>query len=169
MEPAAYGFIGSLFGALVGASASIATTAINARHSLRLQAVSKEWEKAEKFSVFQRETLLAVQIACQNLARLMTEAHIEHRKTYAASGQWAEQSLEKELNEGLGEANRALFTVAERVADNQLRGKIKQMHANITTVYLTRSPDEAHATFLKVGQEFVELMEQLGSALRSLY
>jgi len=169
MEPAAWGFIGSLFGAVVGASASVLTTAINARHSLKLQATGKEWEKAAKFSSFQHETLLTAQSAVQNLTRLMAKAYLQDRKSYAATGKWSRGSLGEELNEELGEANRLLSSMVERVADNELRGKIKQIHASITDICLATSPEDARAKFLKIGEEYDELMQHLGSTLRNLY
>lgn len=169
MEPAAWGFIGSLFGAVVGASASVLTTAINTRHSFKLQAASKEWEKAAKFSSYQHETLLAVQSAVQNLTRVAAKAHSQDRRSYAQTGKWAQGTLGKELNEELGEANRVLSTIVERVADNELRGKVKQLHGTITDVCLAVSHEDAYAKFLKTGREYDEVMQHLGSTLRNLY
>lgn len=169
MEPASWGFIGSLLGAVVGASASVATTAINARHSFRLQAASKEWEKAEKFSSFQQETLLAIQGAVQNLTRLMARAHLKDRKSYATTGVWGREPLGEELNEEIGEANRVLASMVERVANDELRGNIKHIQAGITEVIMSKSYEDAIAKFSSVAKEYNELMLLLGSTLRSLY
>lgn len=169
MEPAAWGFVGSLLGAIVGAGTSVLTTAINTRHSLKLQAAGKEWEKTAKFSSFQQDTLLTVQSSVQTLTRLMAKAHLAHRRAYSDTGKWAEVAFESGLDGDLAEANRALSCIVERVADDDLRRKIKEFHHSVTAVYMSKSPDEARRAFVAVGLEYAKIMERLGSTLRGLY
>jgi hypothetical protein len=75
MDAAAWGFIGTLFGALVGASASIGINIITS-HAATLQSTASKEAREEQRRVFQRETLLQLQDEFHRYMRLMMRTHI---------------------------------------------------------------------------------------------
>jgi gas vesicle protein len=169
LDAASWGFIGTLIGAIVGASASVLTTTINSRNGLRLQKVSNDLDRAERSRAFQRETLLNTQDIVQDLMRLMARAYIADMSAHRQSGQWGRNMLPDELNESMLIANRKMIAYVERVADDSLRSTLKNLHGQISRVGQSESSALAEAAFQTVGPSFEAAMTQFGSALRGYY
>lgn len=67
MEPAIWGFVGTL----TGAAASIITTVIISRNQVQLQKENDSLERQERARAFQRENLLKIQDILQEALRFM--------------------------------------------------------------------------------------------------
>ncbi|OXA93799.1 hypothetical protein [Flavobacterium hercynium] len=63
MDPLTWGFIGTLIGTVVGASATILTTIINTRNVSRKQNKLEIYKRQEIFREFQRDNYLKIQKA----------------------------------------------------------------------------------------------------------
>ena len=61
MNPESWGFIGTLIGAIVGASASILTTKINSKNAIKIQEEIERNTRKERFRNFQRDNILELQ------------------------------------------------------------------------------------------------------------
>lgn len=169
MEAASWGFIGTLVGAVVGASASVITTTINSRNAVRLHRMNSELERDERARAFQRETLLSTQEVIQDLMRLMARAHIADTEAFRQSGQWGRNMLEEDLNEASLLANRKMTALVERVSDDSLRNMLKALHGDVSNVGQSRSREEAEFAFNAVAPSFEAVMIQLGTKLRTFY
>ena len=77
MEPVTWGFLGTIVGTIVGASASIITTLITGRYSIKLQKDAISHERNERAREFQRNNLLELQNVLSSHMRLVTRAHLE--------------------------------------------------------------------------------------------
>ena len=169
MDAASWGFIGTLLGAIVGASASVLTTTINSRNALRLHKVSNELDRAERSRAFQRETLLITQDILQDLMRLMTRSHIADNAAFRQTGQWGRNMLEDELSDAILLANRKMSAYVERIVDDTLRNTLKNLHGEISKINQSESIEQAKNGLLIVGLSFEAVMMQFGSALREYY
>lgn len=85
MDAAIWGFIGTVVGTVVGASASILTTFINARNSARLQENADTLQRLERAREFQRTNLLELQEALSQHMRLIGRAHLEDVESFRKS------------------------------------------------------------------------------------
>jgi hypothetical protein len=70
---------------------------------------------------FQRETLLALQEAVQDLARATGAAHHQDEMAFRTTGHWQRQLLGEGLNDQTHLANRRVMLLIVRVRDESLR------------------------------------------------
>jgi hypothetical protein len=169
LDAASWGFIGTLIGAIVGASASVLTTSINSRNAVQLHKANNDLDRAERARAFQRETLLGTQEVLQASMRLMARAHIADTEAFRLTGQWGRNMLGDDLNESILLANQKMTALVERISDDSLRNTLKDLHGEISSVSQSDSRDEANIAFYQVGPAFQDAMTQLGTALRTFY
>ena len=170
MEPVTWGFIGTIVGTIVGASASITTTLITGRYSRKLQQDAISHERSERAREFQRNNLLELQEAISSHMRLTTRAHLEYIKSYRdSSNQRKRPLLSDELDQELGLSNRRLTILTERVADDPLRESIKALSTEMFKVMMTKSESEINEAIQNLAPMCMKTMEGLGCALRTSY
>jgi gas vesicle protein len=169
MDAALWGFIGTLAGAVVGATASISTTAISSRNASRLQQNSNYLERIERARAFQRDNLLELQDTLQDCMRLMGRAHHEDVVAYRESGHWGKSMLSDEVNQNTLLSNRKLAMLTERVSDNELRSELKKFSNNSSNLLFAKSEIESDESLKIASSEFSSIMEKLGEVLRKNY
>ena len=169
MDSATWGFIGVLVGSLIGAAASIVTTAINNWNASRLQKNSNDFERQELARAFQRDNLLKLQDALQDSVRFASQAHFEDQKEYLKNGEWGKAMLSISIDENLLESNRKLSILTERIESNELRSEIKKFRHKVTDSLSTKSQSEAKAIIADIATSFPVLIEKLGETLRRNY
>lgn len=165
MEAAAWGFIGTVVGAL----ASVGTTLLTARHSNSIRKESVQLEREEKFRVFQRDTLLELQDALHDVMRLNGKALHLDTEAHMGGAEWGKTLLPEALNEDLRVARRRLGLVVERVGDDGMRAEIKAINLKLTHSTIARSRSDADRAFNEATAQYVAAMEHLGTLLRSQY
>jgi len=169
MEAGAWGFIGAISGAIVGAGASVLTSVINSRNAARMQHSANSLERAERARAFQRETLVNLQEGLQDLMRLVTRAHLADLAANRNTGGWGKNMLPDDLSEEIRISNRNLAILLERIADDELRDDIKQLHGNINSVHTAKTKESAEARHMALAPLFQKSMEHLGAVLRQNY
>lgn len=165
MEAAAWGFVGTLVGAL----ASIGTSWIANRNARLLQSAKLQEDRAERAKAFQRETLIALQDSVLDALRLYARAHIELVEATRKSGQWRKAMLSEEVNQGLLAANRRVAVLVERVADESVRAKVRALVSLGSDGVLAQNEHVAEAINMRIATELQPLQEAIGVALRSNY
>lgn len=165
MEAAAWGFVGTLVGAL----ASIGTSWIANRNARLLQSAKLQDDRAERAKAFQRETLIALQDNVLDVLRLYVRAHIELVESNRESGQWRQSMLSQEVNEGLLSANRRVAVLVERVSDESVRAKVRALQSLASDGVLAQSADAAEAINMRIANELQPLQEKIGVVLRANY
>ncbi|WP_321279814.1 hypothetical protein [Marinifilum fragile] len=169
MDAAIWGFIGTIVGAVVGASASILTTSINGRNASKLQFKAEKYKRDERFREFQRENLLKLQNTLSNSMRLLGRAHLEDLNNFKAANKWRSQLLSEELDEEIRVSFRDLSILTERVSNDDLRKDLNSMKELMTSYILTQTKEEAEIQIQKSADDFTITMTKLGHDLRTLY
>ena len=170
MEPVTWGFIGTLVGTIVGASASIATTFITTSNSRKLKQDAASLERSERARDFQRNNLLELQEALSIGMRLIGRAHLEDINSLRKSENEGRNSLlSEELNLDLMISSRKLAILTERIADQSLRDSIKKLRTEMTNVLMAKTEGESLETLQWASSTFEQTMEKLGIILRSSY
>ncbi len=170
MEPVTWGFIGTIAGTIVGASASIITTLITARNSRKLQQDAESHERSERARDFQRNNLLEIQEELLIGMRLISSAHIEDLESFKKSENENRRSLlSQELDKDLLVSSKNLTKLSERTADQSLRESIKILRSEMTTVLMAKTENESFASLQRASATFENTMEKLGVVLRSSY
>lgn len=162
------GFLGAILGAVVGAAASVVTTMVAARNSIRLQEHSDSLLRRERAREFQRTTLLELQEALVLNARLFVRAHLEDAASFRKNPT-AKPMLSDKLDDELAQSNRRVSLLTERVADDPLRERIKEVRKLMDKVVIARSLQESQSAAENFPVPFQGLMEHLGTVLRSHY
>lgn len=167
MDAATWGFIGTLVGAIVGASASILTTVLNSRNSAKLQQNADTFERLERAREFQRSNLLEIQDALSQNMRLVARAHLEDVESYRNSDR--NQFLSEDLSQELMLSSRKVSLLTERIADDSLRVNLKELKQKMTDVLMAKSEAESRELIQSASSEFEQFMVQLGIVLRNNY
>ncbi|MEX2411736.1 MAG: hypothetical protein WD607_10290 [Candidatus Paceibacterota bacterium] len=169
MEPATWGLIGTLFGAIIGAGASIITSVITSQNQVQLQKNRASLVRKERARAFQRETLLEIQDALNDLLRQNGQAYLIHRKNYKSEGKWGQSYLPDDLDENIRLANSKFVALVERISDDSLRSDLKELRSNLNRMLFAMSAEEAQDIFHNTGNSAIHVMEKLGVVLRNQY
>jgi hypothetical protein len=73
------------------------------------------------------------------------------------------------LDESLGDSNRCLSALIERIADDCLREELRQVHSGLALVTMSGSQEEADGRMTASTFVFDRAMSHLGEVLRSHY
>lgn len=169
MDSAIWGFIGTIVGAIIGASASILTTIINGRKSVQLQKERDNFERLERSREFQRNTLLELQDSLLQNLRLIARAHLEDLASYRQNDGVRNNLLSAELNQDIMLSNRKNAILTERISDDELRNNLKKLRQDMNDVLLAKSENESLNKLQIVSSNFEKFMEELGVVLRNNY
>ena len=125
-------------------------------------------EQNHRWRTFQRETLLELQEAINDQARTVGEIH--HHDTMAAreAGKWVRPLLGDDLNRRANEADRRVWILASRVADDQLRGEIRRMGEAVARMTLTRSHEESDRVLMEMTELMPRINDRIGQLIREL-
>ena len=165
MESAIWGLIGTIVGAL----ASIGTTWMSSNNSAKLQKQAELDNRVECMRALQRETLLELQEAIKDAARLLASAHMEDLESYNKTGNFTSSMLSEEVNEGSRLALGRVAILTERVADESLRMEIKNLMKLGTEMLLAKSRSESEAKMDHLILKESNVQEKLGIILRNTY
>lgn len=169
MEPVTWGFVGTLAGALVGATASIATTLVGVWKENNIQEKKHSYERDEKNRAFQRDNLLKIQEFLQQSSRLTARAHLEDREAFRVSGKWGKNKLSESLNDSIHSTNTELTILTERIVNDELRGDVKSFRENLSSSLFSDSLGESEANLESNTRHFMKIMEEIGKELRNKF
>lgn len=124
METASWGFIGTIVGTIVGASASIFATYLNGKNSVNIQKSNEKFKREELFREFQRDNLLKLQDEFSIGMRLIGKIHFESLSHFRINNEWKGFRLSDDVDSGISTSFQNLMKLTERVNDDKLRAKI---------------------------------------------
>lgn len=164
MEAATWGFIGTI----VGAIASIATTAITNWSSYNLKNKSIKHEKEALANTFQREVILELQVELLEYIRTCSQIYKCDRDYFEKNNCWG-RSIPDELDE----LNRCLsaktFILTQRVSHDELRNNLMLLKSNCTKFLLAQDQYEANVYYASYSGDYDKVNKLLGQVLRSTY
>jgi len=140
----------------------------------------REARKAERDvtrDAFQRGTLLELQDAIQRVIRATNLIRTHHDNVYASDGTYARELDPPELTDGKREAMAVATRLRQRVLDDELRQRIRELQELCTVIIyppsLTGLTDKqaarrADEMSFRLAQEYNDLEEHLGRVLRAL-
>jgi hypothetical protein len=169
MNPESWGFIGTLIGAIVGASASILTTKINSKNAIRIQEETEKNARKERFRNFQRDNLLELQEILSLTFRLIAKAHLQDLENYKKGTNWTESKLNTELDNEIADSFRELSIKTERIDNDELRNEISKLRRKMTECLTADSYEAGQGKLISLIKKFDTEMPKLGKELRSNY
>jgi gas vesicle protein len=170
MDAFVWGFIGTIIGAAVGATASILTTVINTKNTHRLQVNADKLKKQERHNELQLQNLMGLQNDLSDYMRLIFRAHLSDVKQFN-SGELGSNKplLEESLDEEIRESRQKLSIIVERVSDDILRNKIQSTISLASNVLDANSDEESTYSVHLAAENMAGIIKSLGSNIRKLY
>ncbi|WP_426486119.1 hypothetical protein [Flavobacterium sp. 2] len=169
MDPLTWGFIGTLVGTVVGASASISTTIINARTISKNQNKLEIYKRQEIFREFQRDNYLKIQESTYKAHRLVTLLHVEDMQNFKDSGQWQQGILNAENSNELLYTVQDLTMYLERIQNEKVREEIRKLTGKMLKVSHSSDWKEGNQLLAEINQDISIAMKILGTELRNNY
>jgi gas vesicle protein len=170
MDPITWGFIGTLIGTIVGASASIITTIINAKNLTKNQRNLENYKRKENFREFQRNNYLNVQEIFPRVMRLASLILLEDMKNYKKTGEWQKSSIDHENDNNLMMELRKLNIHIERIQNENLREELKRFIVKVSSVSMTSNLAKSNAIMAELAsKDYDRIMVSLGKELRKNY
>lgn len=169
MDPQTWGFIGALIGTVVGASASIITTVINARNVSRNQNKLEIYKRQEIFREFQRDNYLKIQENIHKAFRLVSLLHIQDMQNLKNTGKWQEGPLDSANDLELMYTFRDLVMQLERIQNEKVREEIRELLGKMSKVSITSDLEESKRLLKEINLDFTNAMKILGTELRNNY
>jgi hypothetical protein len=122
---------------------------------------------AERRTDFQRQTLLDLQEAVQDIARAAGAVHVEDARAYKQTGQWQKQRIPEELDQQILLANRRVMLLNVRVRDAELRQLVEKVAVACShSEHLSK--DSSMVAIGAVGLVLIQVHERIGTLLRTL-
>ena len=164
MDAMTWGFVGTV----VGATASIATTAITNWNTFKISQNTKTQDREERARVFQRETLLELQIEIRKYILACSRSYRSKMKIYDLTCEWKEH-IPENLDEQLFELNSKTSILIQRVSNDKLRSKLDELQTAATKCNRSKNECEAETHYVTYLDIYEKVHEQLGYELRSSY
>lgn len=169
MSPESWGFIGTLFGVVVGASVSIFTTRINSKNAIQIQENIEKNTRKERYREFQRNNFIELQEKLAHAMRLVTKAYFVDLDNYKKTNKWKSSLLPSSLDEEIGNCFRELSIKTERVGENEIRDEIINLRKMMTDLLLESNYETVEQKQIILANKFGQVMPKLGKVLRDNY
>ncbi|EGQ8024385.1 hypothetical protein [Vibrio vulnificus] len=164
MEAAVWGFIGTIVGAL----ASICTSAISSWNSHALAIKEKNFEREEMAKEFQRKTILELQKELPEYIRSCDQIYRNFRNHHENTGRW-EYSISDELDIENRNLTLRVINLIQRIENDELRESLVKLQNNCTACLFAKERGDADRFYAEFLQGFQGILELLGEVLRTTY
>lgn len=129
---------------------------------------SRRDQREERRTTFQRQILLDLQEAVNDLARATGAANVQDVRAYRLTGEWQEQPLSEELSENFRLASRRTAILKSRVLDDLVRELVQRFKDSCGAAAFSASREAADSTLNVMASVFEELNERIGLLLRQM-
>lgn len=117
---------------------------------------------------FQRETLLALQVASQGLLRNAGASLHQDIVAHRTTGTWQRQQLPDELSNDHLRLNTEAMLLASRVRDDEVRTLADRLRTQTAVVSFSSSENEAESRMMAAADTQRTLIQQIGEIVRRL-
>ena len=118
---------------------------------------------------FQRETALELQEALNDTLRLVSRAFLEDAASSRAGTPWSKAMLGEELSESIRLSFRRVSILVERVENDTMRMRVKNLMTMAQLPMNARSENDAELHLMRCRDEADIVFVNLGHYLRATY
>lgn len=154
-------------GVLTMLAAWLADQRLNERERERRREERRE-RIVDRRNDFQRETMLALQVAAQQLLRNTGASLHQDSLAYRMTGKWQKQQLPDGLSQDHLRLNTEAMLLGSRVRDDEVRGLVDQLRSRVVGVSMSSSESEAERHMLAAGETQGALIQRIGQLVRGL-
>jgi hypothetical protein len=169
MEPSTWGFIGTILGTIVGASASIFATYLNGKNTINIQKSTEKFKREELFREFQRDNLLKLQDEFSKGMRFIGKIHSESLNYFNKNNSGKGFKISDNVDIGITASFQNLMKLTERVNNDKLREQIIEIRKSMARFSISEIESENHMHFKNLIDKYGLLMTEIGIELRKNY
>lgn len=157
---------------LIGGALAMFAAWLGDRRLTERERKRRQEERHERLIVqrdtFQRETLLALQVASQALLRNTGASLHLDILAYRRTGKWQRQQLPDDLSNGQLNLTTETMLLASRVRDGEVRGLAEQLREQTSAVGFASDELEAERRMMDASELQQSLIQRIGQLVRDL-
>ncbi len=171
MDPAIWGFLGAILGALVGGIASVGISLIATREKLKMVKMERQDRINIEVVSFQRETLLALQDELISNMRYLFKFKDFLMEDFSAMLELGAMRplLDEELVEHLMKKNASTAVLIQRILNEELRTRLIELKDSMFYCQSATSAEECAEYWKKSEELYGECSKSIGKQLRKTY
>jgi hypothetical protein len=123
---------------------------------------------ADRRNDFQRETLLALQVASQKLLRNTGRMHHLNVVRFRTTGQWQRQQFPDDLSDDHLRQMTETMLLASRVRDDETRTLAERLRDRAAVVGMSRNEGEAESRMMAAADTQQGLIQRIGQLVREM-
>jgi hypothetical protein len=123
---------------------------------------------ADRRNDFQRETLLALQVASQKLLRTTGRMHHLDVVAFRTTGQWQRQQFPDDLSDDQLRQKTEAMLLASRVRDDETRTLAERLRERAAVVGMSSNEGEAQSRMMAAADIQSALVDRIGQLLREM-
>lgn len=172
MQGAVPTWVATTIGVMAGGSLTMMSNWIADKRLSERERESRREERRARLEArrneFQRETLLALQVASQKLLRTTGAMLHQDVMAFRQTGHWQRQQFADDLsNEHLRQLTETML-LASRIRDDEARELANRLRSYVAVVCSAADRDTAETRMSKAGDTQQSLLERTGQLIRAL-
>ena len=169
MDGAIWGFVGVVIGGIITGLVTLGAEKLRADKAAALDSSKRQDDRRVAHDNFQRETLLALQDAVQDLARATIQIHHHDVMTARSEKPWGSTLVGVEISAAHLQAHRRLTTLRSRVADSQIRERTTSLLDRSIFTIGAKDQETAEQASFELGVYADRVLERSGELIRATY
>ena len=161
-------FIGTAIGAAAALFGGYLQHTWATRRDAEARAENRSADQNAARSRFQHETLVQLQDAMMQLARLTGKGHFQDTKNFHASQTWQKLPIDDDTAEEHAAISRKLIVFISRIEDEKIRRNAEALRDNYHNVMLSKSMQISRHIMLRQDDRLSEINQMIGQQLRIL-
>jgi len=165
MDAAVWGFIGVIIGGVITGSITVVAEILRIRGEASLDGAKRKDDRQLGRDNFQREQLLALQDAVNDLTAASVAGYDHYQTAFRATGKWGAVLLPEALNRAEGVAVLQVATLRSRLADKTVRDLAAALIVAARTVTSSIDEPTAAAAYPELNELAHDLLERTGELI----
>ena len=168
MPAEAWGFIGVLSGAVIGATASIVATVLTNRHQGEQGRLAESRRREQNARDLQFENLRALGDAANELILALIDYGSYQESAFARTGTWGAVDAPRMVEVTLDHGMLKMVQWSNRVWSDDVREAALTATGSLSDARAARSPDQARLAMTRGISDVQQLHERIGVVMRRL-
>jgi len=165
-------WLGTLLGVVAGGSLTLFAGWLADKRLTDRERERRKEDRRERIAIrrsdFQRETLLALQLASQKLIRNTGAALHQDIVAHRTGGEWQRQQLPDGLSDDHLHWTTEAMLLASRVRDDEVRNLADQLRSQATKVGFSSNEPEAERRIAEAATTHAALIDRIGLLIREI-
>jgi hypothetical protein len=169
MDAAVWGFVGVVVGGVITGFVSVAAEWIRSSKEAALDGAKRQDDRRLSLDHFQRETLLELQDAVNDMARGSALILVEQVRQAGERSRWEHTPVSEDLAEFERGARQRVATLQTRVLDGQVRGLVSNFISAERRMLFAETQSAASRESEEVAEVVGSILDRTGELIRATF